>query len=56
MFFILVLVAVAAFLFGFFLGDTREFTDRKTVDSRIYENEILRKEYENFLKYDGTEQ
>lgn len=51
--------AIAAFLFGFLLG-TMGFSRNKTIKkSRSAEDEAiekLRREYSNFLSYDGTEQ
>ena len=52
-----ILLAVSAFLIGFFCGYKKENPPR-TLKSKSDDSEllILQKEYENFLNYDGTEQ
>lgn len=57
MIFLFMLLAISAFLIGFFLGayekPVLKVTDIKGDDSDIIQ---IQKEYENFLSYDGTEQ
>ena len=58
MIFLYLLIAVLAFLTGWFLGKQRTvkpiYKPVKKGDFGTEEN--LRKEYENFLNYDGSEQ
>ena len=49
----------AAFLFGFLLGTLGKQSEKPTVKSFSADSEELeklRREYSNFLSYDGTEQ
>ena len=51
--------AATAFLFGFLLGTLKEGRGKKAAYSHPAEDEEiekLRREYSNFLSYDGTEQ
>lgn len=51
--------AAAAFLFGFLLGalkDGRGKTENKSTTVLGEELQKLRREYSNFLSYDGTEE
>lgn len=57
------IIALSAFLFGFLLGILSEPTEKpvriEKINSRSdagEELETLRKEYRNFLQYDGSEQ
>lgn len=61
MIFMVILIAVAAFSFGFLLGCINEPPARpvKTNIGEIKSRAVLEqlnKEYENFLNYDGSEQ
>lgn len=51
-------IIISAFLFGFILGNLNEppTKSRKTNIVEDEEMKRLKKEYENFLNYDGTEQ
>ena len=51
------LLAVSAFLIGFFCGYKKENMPR-VIKVRRDDSDLLKlqKEYENFLNYDGTEQ
>lgn len=51
------LLAVSAFLIGFFCGYKKENMPR-AIKVRFDDSDLLKlqKEYENFLNYDGTEQ
>lgn len=53
---IIILIALLAFIVGFWCGLIR--IEPKTQKSfiRLEQQEELKKEYENFLSYDGTEQ
>lgn len=55
---VLLLLAVSAFLSGFLYGTMRrpEGKVRAIRDNRFEIKPITEKEYENFLKYDGSEQ
>ncbi len=54
---IFLLLAVSAFLIGFFCGYKKENLPRTyKINSDDSDLLILQKEYENFLNYDGTEQ
>ncbi len=57
MIFLFLLLAVSAFLIGFFLG-AYEKPVLKVKKNNPDDSDIiaLQKEYENFLNYDGTEQ
>lgn len=52
-----VIISVSAFLIGFLLGAKRPkvkfIFKEQQIDNEL---EVLMKEYENFLNYDGTEQ
>lgn len=55
----IVFIAIAAFLFGFLLGNLNEPPTRPKIKPIPREDEDikrLRQEYENFLNYDGSEQ
>ena len=57
MIFLYLLIAVLAFLCGFWFAQNQKIhikTTRKKGDFAA--SEKLRREYENFLNYDGTEQ
>lgn len=51
-------IIVSAFLFGFLLGNLPEpsVKSRKSCIAEDEDIKRLKKEYENFLNYDGTEQ
>ena len=52
-------VCVSAFLFGFFLGISSEPETGKSEKKRAEQTaavDRIKKEYENFLNYDGSEQ
>lgn len=57
MIFLFLLLAISAFLIGFFLG-VYEKPPQRSLNSKHDDSDILvlQKEYENFLNYDGTEQ
>ncbi len=54
---VLIFIAVAAFVIGYFLGNFDE-KPMKEVIRKVPEedDEGLKREYENFLNYDGSEQ
>lgn len=57
MIFIYLLVAILSFLVGFlFAGKTKPETKRHRKKGSLATTEALRREYENFLNYDGSEQ
>ena len=51
-------IIISAFLFGFILGNLPAPTAKLRKTQIVEDEEIkrLKKEYENFLNYDGTEQ
>ena len=51
-------IALFAFLAGFYYGKQKKTDFGKKIITRkkSYEDEKIRREYENFLNYDGTEQ
>ena len=51
-------IIISAFLFGFILGNLPIPTAKLKKPQIVEDEEIkrLKKEYENFLNYDGTEQ
>ncbi len=54
---VLILIAVAAFVIGYFLGNLDEPPMREVIEIKpIEDSRSLDKEYENFLNYDGSEQ
>ena len=53
---IIVLIAILAFMVGFWCGLIRMSPVKPKVKVRLEQQEDLKREYENFLSYDGTEQ
>ena len=53
---ILILIALLAFIVGFWCGLLKMSPAKPKVSVRLEQQEDLKKEYENFLSYDGTEQ
>ena len=54
---LLIFIAVAAFVLGYFLGNLDEPPMQEIIHIKIdedFDNE--RREYENFLNYDGSDQ
>lgn len=51
---VLVFIAAAAFVIGYFLGNLDEPPMKEVIE--IKPKESIDKEYENFLNYDGSEQ
>ncbi len=59
MIFMMILICISAFLFGFFLGSVELPAKNPEPKIKAEENaelERLKHEYENFLSYDGSEQ
>lgn len=59
MIFMMILICISAFLFGFFLGSVELSAKNPEPKIKAEENaelERLKHEYENFLSYDGSEQ
>lgn len=53
---IIILIALLAFIVGFWCGLIRIAPQKQKSFIRLEQQEELKKEYENFLSYDGTEQ
>ena len=53
---ILVLIGLSAFILGFLCGLIKITPVKPKMSIRLEQQEDLKKEYENFLSYDGTEQ
>lgn len=54
---VLVFIAAAAFVIGYFLGNLDEPPMKEVIEIKPIENtESIDKEYQNFLNYDGSEQ
>lgn len=53
---ILVLIGLSAFILGFICGLIKMVPAKTKVSVRLEQQEDFKKEYENFLSYDGTEQ
>ena len=53
---ILILIALLAFIVGFWCGLLRTPFIKPKVSVRLEQQEDFKKEFENFLSYDGTEQ
>ncbi len=54
---VLFFIAVAAFVIGYFLGNLDEPPMKEVIiEPEIEDDEGLKREYENFLNYDGSEQ
>ena len=56
---IMIFISISAFLFGFLLGNLNEPPAKpikKTVPKEDEDIKRMKKEYENFLNYDGSEQ
>ncbi len=53
---IIILIALLAFIVGFWCGLIKMSTPKPKISVRTEQQEDLKREYENFLSYDGTEQ
>ena len=53
---IIILIALLSFIVGFWCGIVKETPVRAKNRMRFELQEDLKREYENFLSYDGTEQ
>ncbi len=53
---IIILIALLAFIVGFWCGLLKMAPVKQKASIRLEQQEELKKEYENFLSYDGTEQ
>lgn len=53
---ILILIAVAAFFLGFYLGNISKPKIKCGPKAQKCQSAILEKEYENFLNYNGEQQ
>lgn len=55
-FFMVIFIAVVFFIIGFYMGVKKESSviEKKQVSKPDENLEIIKKEYENFLNYDGS--